>query len=149
MQSTNTRFATAMQKAALVFGAAFVLVGVMGFIPGVTTNFDSLEMAGPDSEALLLGIFEVSVLHNLVHLGLGVIGLLAARTVSAARLFLIGGGVAYGGLAVYGMVVDETSQANFIPVNTADNWLHVFLAVGMLGAGLLLTRGRTPGAATP
>lgn len=51
---------TNIQKAALVTGAVFLLVGVLGFIPGVTTNFDQLGFAGPGSEALLLGLFQAS-----------------------------------------------------------------------------------------
>ena len=67
----------------------------MGFIPGVTANYDQLTFAGHNSDAALLGIFDVSVLHNIVHLLFGVAGLLFARTFSAARAYLIGGGVIY------------------------------------------------------
>lgn len=145
---TTERQTTAMQRAAQIFGAVFVLVGILGFIPGITTNFDALEMAGPDSEALLLGIFEVSVLHNIVHLGLGVLGLAAARTFDGARFFLIGGGIAYGALAIYGWIIDKDSSADFLPLNTADDWLHAFLAVAMIGAGLALTNSRRDTTAT-
>ncbi|GAA3398403.1 DUF4383 domain-containing protein [Cryptosporangium minutisporangium] len=131
---------TPVQLAALGSGALFVLVGLLGFIPGLTTNYDDLGVAGHESEALLLGVFQVSILHNVVHLLFGVAGLLMARTARTATLFLVGGGAIYFLLFLYGLVIDHESGANFVPVNTADNWLHLLLAAGMIGAGLLLGR---------
>jgi hypothetical protein len=137
------RARTPLQTAALVTGVLFLVVGVAGFIPGITTDYDTLQFLGPDSEAMLLGIFQVSVLHNLVHLAFGVWGVAASRVFSSSRVFLIGGGVAYGVLWVYGLVVGHDSEANFVPLNDADDWLHLGLAVAMIGAGVVLgTRDR-------
>ena len=124
---------------AATMGLAFLLVGIAGFIPGVTSDYDQLEFAGPDSGAKLFGLFEVSVLHNLVHLLFGV-GLLAAARVAWSRLYLIGGGIAYLGVAIYGMLVDHDSEANFLPINDADTALHVVLALLMLALGVVGTR---------
>lgn len=134
-----------VQVAALVSGAAFLLVGVLGFVPGVTSDYDSLQVAGHESHAMLLGIFQVSVLHNVVHLLFGVAGLVMARTAASARTFLVGGGVVYLLLWVYGLVVDQESSANFVPLNQADQWLHLLLGIALLGAGLLLGRDRDRG----
>ena len=79
---------TNLQKAALVVAATFALVGILGFIPGVTTDFDKMEFAGHHSGAELLGIFGVSVLHNIVHLLFGVVGFALARSWAGARLYL-------------------------------------------------------------
>lgn len=133
------------QLLAAAVAAVFLLVGILGFIPGITTNYDQLEFAGHESEALLLGVFNVSILHNLVHALFGVAGLIMARTLAGARAFLIGGGVIYLVLWIYGLVIDHDSAANFVPVNTADNWLHLGLAVTMIALGLLvagMTRAR-------
>lgn len=131
---------TPVQVAALIVGAVFLVVGVLGFVPGITTNYDQLEFAGHESGAALFGVFTVSVLHNIVHLVFGVAGIAMARTAAAAQLFLIGGGIVYLALWVYGMVVDEHSTANFVPVNAADNWLHFGLGLGMIAVGLVLGR---------
>jgi hypothetical protein len=132
--------ATPIQTAATVASVVFIAVGVLGFIPGITTDFDTITFAGHDSDAMLLGIFQVSVLHNIVHLLFGVVGLALARTAAGARNFLIGGGLVYLLLWVYGLVVDESSDANFVPLNDADDWLHLVLGAGMILLGLLLGR---------
>ena len=137
------RYATDLQKAAAAVGAVFLLVGILGFIPGITTDYDTMTFAGHESEAALLGIFNVSILHNLVHLAFGVAGILMARTWNGARVYLIGGGVIYLVLFIYGLVIDHDSSANFVPVNNADNWLHLVLAIAMIGLGVALSRRDT------
>ncbi|NUO58363.1 MAG: DUF4383 domain-containing protein [Hamadaea sp.] len=133
----------ALQTAAGLFGAVFLLVGVLGFIPGITTNYGDMTFAGHDSGAELLGVFQVSVLHNIVHLLFGVAGLAMARTLGGARVFLIGGGAIYLVLWIYGLVVDMGADANFVPFNTADNWLHFGLGIAMIALGLALTPRRS------
>lgn len=131
-----------VRAAALLVGFVFLVVGIAGFIPGITSDYSALGAAGPDSKAQLLGLFQVSVLHNIVHLLFGVVGIAMARTAANARLFLIGGGVVYLVLWIYGLAVGQTSSANFVPFDTADNWLHFGLGVGMIVLGLALTRSR-------
>ncbi len=131
-----------MQQAAAVVAGAFILVGILGFIPGITTNYDRLELAGHESGAELLGIFQVSILHNLVHLGFGLAGLALARSWTGARNFLVGGGILYFIVFLYGLVVDKQAGANFLPVNSADDWLHLVLSAGMVLLGGLFTRDR-------
>jgi hypothetical protein len=133
-----------VRKLALVVGAVFVLVGILGFVPGITTNFDEMEFAGDGSGALLLGLFQVSILHNLVHLLYGVAGLAMSRASSTARTYLLVGGAIYLVLWVYGLIVGNgDSGANFVPLNDADNWLHLFLGIGMILLGMLGRRDAT------
>ncbi len=134
-----------MQKAAALVGGTFLLVGILGFVPGITTNYDAMTFAGHESEAKLLGIFQVSILHNIVHLLFGLVGLAMARTVGGARSYLIGGGAIYLVLWLYGMVIDKGTDANFVPLNHADDWLHFVLGAGMIALGLVLTRDRRDG----
>src|SRR4029453_13764760 len=118
---TESMMSSTIQKAAAAVGAVFLLVGVLGFIPGITTDYAALKIAGGESDALLIGVFEVSVLHNVVHLLFGAAGLAMARTWNGARAYLIGGGAVYLVLWLYGLLIDKTSPANFVPVNTADD----------------------------
>jgi hypothetical protein len=131
---------TTMKRAAQAVGAVFLVVGVLGFIPGITTNYDALGFAGHDSEALLLGVFQVSVLHNIVHLLFGVAGLLMGRTQTRAKNYLLYGGVIYLLLWIYGLLTGHDSTANFVPLNNADNWLHLALGLGMIALAMLLHR---------
>jgi Domain of unknown function (DUF4383) len=128
---------TPVQNVARLVGAVFLLVGIAGFIPGLTTNlYDGLEFAGDDGTAELLGIFQVSVLHNIVHVLFGIAGLALAATASGARTYLIGGGAVYLGLFLLGIV----GGGDWIPANDADHWLHLVLGAGMIGLGVLTTR---------
>jgi hypothetical protein len=129
-----------VSRLAMIVGAVFLLVGIAGFIPGLTTHYDQLSFAGHHSGALLLGVFQVSVLHNIVHLLFGVAGLAMARRYDTARLYLIGGGAIYLVLWLYGLVINENSDANFVPINNPDDWLHFVLGIGMIGLGVATTR---------
>ena len=143
----NRRERSPIQAAAGLVGLTFLLVGIAGFVPGITTNlYDGLDFAGHDGDAELLGVFQVSILHNLVHILFGVAGLSLARTADGSRLFLLGGGAIYLVLWIYGLVIDRDSDANFVPLNNADNWLHFALGAGMLTLGIALSRG-APGSA--
>ena len=130
------------QRLALLFGLAFLAVGILGFIPGVTTSYDQLAFAGKDSDAELLGLFQDSVLHNIVHLLFGVAGLAMARAHASARTYLLGAGVLYAALFVYDLFVDQNDSANFVPMNNADTWLHAVLSLALLAGYALTSRDR-------
>ena len=130
---------TPVQNVARLAGVVFLLVGIAGFVPGVTTSlYDGLEFAGDEGNAELLGLFQVSVLHNIVHGLFGVAGLALAATASGARTFLLGGGAVYVALWLLGIV----GGADWIPANSADNWLHLAFGLGMIGLGVALTHER-------
>jgi hypothetical protein len=128
---------TPIQSLAALVGVVFLLVGILGFVPGITTHYSDLSFAGHDSNAKLLGIFQTSILHNIVHLAFG-IGILMAKTVEGARTYLIGGGVVYLVVWLIGLI----GGLDWLPVNTADNWLHLVLGAGMVALGFVTSRGR-------
>jgi hypothetical protein len=134
--------ASPVQRAAQLMGVVFLLVGVLGFIPGVTTDYGSMEFATHESGAELLGVFQISVLHNLVHLAYGLAGLALARTAAGAYSYLLVGGAVYLVLWVYGLAVGHDSDANFVPLNAADDWLHFGLGITMIALALALGRRR-------
>ena len=128
---------TTLQKAALAVGVVFLIVGIAGFIPGITADAPG-SFWGEDSEGSLLGIFQTSVLHNLVHLLFGVAGIALARSWDGARTFLIGGGIIYLLLFFVGIL----GAMDWLPADDTDDWLHLGLGLGMLALGLLLGRNR-------
>lgn len=131
-----------VRELGVLISLAFVAVGIAGFIPGITTHYGDLSFAGDDSGAKLLGVFQVSVLHNLLHLLYGVVGLVLTRTAAGARAFLVVGGLVYLLLALYGVLIPHDSGWNFVPVDGDDNLLHLGLGLGMFGLGILPERGR-------
>lgn len=139
-RSTGTEAERFAKASAAAVGVLFLLVGVLGFIPGITTDFDSMTFADHHSEAELLGIFQVSVLHNIVHVLFGVGGLWAATQARLVPMFLLGSAAIYAVLTIYGILVDHDSSANFVPVNSADNWLHLVLTVALAGLGLYVKK---------
>lgn len=144
MTSTTVagREMTPVQLGAGVVGVVFLLVGVLGFVPGVTTNYGEMTFASHESGALLLGLFGVNILHNIVHLLFGVVGVATARSAPAAKNFLLIGGVIYLLLWIFGLAIDLESAINFVAINTADNWLHFVLGVGMVVLGVALPKLR-------
>jgi hypothetical protein len=134
---------TAVQVAARAAGVAFLLVGLAGFVPGLTTDlYDGLEFAGGEGTSELLGLFAVSVLHNLVHLLFGIAGLALAATPNGARSYLLGGGGLYLVLFLLGVV----GGGEWLPTNRADDWLHLGLGVALLGTGVAASRATTDAA---
>ncbi len=141
---------TDVQKAALAFGIVFLIVGVAGFVPGIATDYGRLTTFD-DTGAKLFGIFGVNVLENVAHLLFGIAGVALARTWSGAKNYFVWGGLLYVGLWLYGLIVEGDSNANFLGLNEAANWLHLALGVVMVAAGYLLSRrvvreGRAPAA---
>jgi Domain of unknown function (DUF4383) len=136
---------TLAQTLALLFGVAFLGAGVLGFIPGITQDLGDIKFAGNDSPAELLGIFQVSILHNIVHLLFGIAGIALARTASGAQTYLLGSGLIYVVLFIYGIAVSNDTDANFVPINGADDWLHLVLAVALLGAWFISKGGEEMG----
>ena len=108
----------------MLFGIVFLAIGILGFVPGVTTN------------DMLLGIFMVNAAHSVVHIVSGVIFLIASMSgVGAARLWFQIFGLIYAVVAIMGFVVGNGMIFNLISNNTADTWLHVVLAAVMLLIG--------------
>lgn len=132
----------AVQGATLIVSAAFLAVGIAGFVPGLTTHLDQLQWHGDHSHAELFGVFGVSVVHNLLHLAFGVAGLILMHTFARARGYLIGGGVIFLGLWFYSLLSDVPDKA--LPLNNADNWLHLSIGVVMVLLGLTLAGSKVP-----
>lgn len=115
-----------LKKITLTFGIVFVLVGILGFIPGFTTQ-------GDNGYSQLLGLFTVNAAHNWVHILSGLVALAAASNARYSRLYLQVFGVVYALVTLLGLFMNPV--LGFIPVDAADNVLHLLLTIGLLGAG--------------
>ena len=116
-----------LQLAAILFGLVFLLVGVLGFVPGVTTNH------------MLFGIFHVNGAHNVVHLLSGLVALLAGTAgAGSSRTFFRVFGALYGAVAVLGFIVGNGPIFGLISNNPAVTWLHVGISAVALALGYLV-----------
>jgi len=133
---------TLAQWYCLLAGAALLLAGLFGFV--ADGSFGANAPDGSVQGDSFLG-FEVNGWHNLVHIASGVVLLAAANAAPAARLTAITFGVVYGIVALIGLI-DGSDVLGFIPVNAADNVLHIALAALGVVAGLQSRtfRGRRP-----
>jgi hypothetical protein len=121
-----------VKTAAILFGIVFILIGILGFVPGVTNN------------EMLLGIFHVNAAHNVVHLLSGAAALFAGMTsAGAARIYFRVFGVIYGLVAVMGFMMGDGMLLGMISNNTADTWLHVVIAAVSLLLGFMPASSET------
>jgi hypothetical protein len=120
---------------ATVFGAVYILVGLLGFAVSGGHGFAATD------GGKLLGIFMVNPLHNVVHLAVGALLLAgaAAGDLAATRINTLVGGV-YLAVGVIGLFILNAST-NILALNSADNVLHLASAALLLAVGLT---ARTP-----
>jgi hypothetical protein len=135
----STSLKSPAQIYALLFGAVLTVAGIIGFFYNSTfTNDKSVH----DD---VFGILSVNGWHNVVHIATGVLGLLAFRSYASARAYALGLGVVYIAVAIWGFVIGSgDSILSIVPVNTADNVLHLLIGVAGLAAA-----AATPAVARP
>jgi hypothetical protein len=115
---------------ALVSGIAYIAVGLLAFIPTLTPlPFGPPPIAVDAGYGYLFGIFPVNLLHNLVHLLIGVLGIVAYRSFPAARLYARGLAIFYGLLAIMGFIPGLDTVFGLIPIFGADIGLHALTAI--------------------
>ena len=132
---------TDVQNVGMGVGILLILVGILGFIPGITTQYSELAFLGPDSSALFLGLFQVSMLLNIVQVGIGATGMAMSRNnPMGARNFLMGFGLLYIVLSIYGLIVGVDSAANFLSLNLMNVWAFMIIGLAMVAAGWLMSR---------
>jgi hypothetical protein len=124
---------TTVQRVAQILGIVFILVAIVGFFsPGGR----SMDMNG-----MMLGMFPINLLHNCVHLLLGVWGVLAARSWAGAKQYATVTGVLYLLLAVVGFV--SPNGFNLVPLGGSDIWLHAVLGIVLVYFGATAKNGAT------
>jgi hypothetical protein len=121
-------------RVAMIFGAVFLAVGVLGLVAS-----GGMQMSADPAPATILGLFPVNLLHNIVHLLFGVWGLLASRSFSGAKSYAQIGGVIYIVLACLGYFAPTTF--GFIPIGGNDIWLHAVIGVVLAAVGFTARQG--------
>jgi hypothetical protein len=135
---TDSRGRSTAQWYCLIVGATLVLVGLLGFL--AEAKFDTSSGGDPgalDGEDFL--IFEVNGWHNVVHIASGAFLLLMSTRHARARTGALAFGAIYSVVAVWGLI-DGHDVLGIIPIDPADNILHLLLAGGALAVGLLSDR---------
>lgn len=153
-RDTGAARRSAARAVAGASAALLLALGFGGFVPGVTADLARLGLAGPDSAAQVFGLFGTSVLHNVAHVLLGLVGLIATRERYGPRYYLLGGGAVLAAAGLWGLLTPDSSGRNALPSNFAGDLLHLGLATVMLACGrraprpyaALARRPRPPGA---
>ena len=115
-----------LKKFAKIVGIVFIVVGILGFIPGITYRQN------------LLGIFHVNTLHNLVHLATGLIAYLVSRSsMRAAQLYFQIFGIIYAIIGFMGFGYGNRDIMGILANNMADTWLHLIIGVVFIYCGFL------------
>ncbi|MFC4454615.1 DUF4383 domain-containing protein [Deinococcus sonorensis] len=110
-------------------GIVFILVGILGFIPGITQMMtDSSDLRVDTSNGMLLGLFHVNLIHNLVHILLGLWGVASAGRTDSAVAYARGITYIYAILAVLGLIPATNTLFGLAPIGGADVGLHIVLA---------------------
>lgn len=120
------------QYFALIVGIIFLLVGVAGFIPNLVTppaaDPEAVGLGLTNGYGYLMGLFPINVLHNVVHLTVGILGILGSISLGSARLFSGVLALFYGALAILGLFPATQSTLGLVPIFGNDVWLHALTA---------------------
>lgn len=120
----------AVRNFARWFGLLYLLVGVVGFIPGLTL------MTPPGSGVMVgmgygevFGLFPVNVLHDVVHLAIGAWGVAGSRSFAGAIAFARGLAIVYGVLTICGVIPGLNTLFGLTPLFSWDVVLHAVSAL--------------------
>jgi hypothetical protein len=135
------------QLFARIYGIVFLIVGIGGFIPGLTQPHVHPGLIINGSSGMELGLFPVNILHNVVHIAFGIWGLVAGQSFAAARLYARGVAVIYALLTVLGVIPATNTAFGLVPIYGNDVWLHGLLAVVAAYFGFIHKEGKAAAAA--
>ncbi len=125
---------------ALIFGIVYLLIGILGLIPGLLTPA-TVPVTVNVLNGNLFGVFPVNIVHTVVHLIIGIWGILAYRSWDASRGYARATGVIFIILFIFGLIPGLNTLFGLAPLNGADIWLHLVSGIVALYFGLT---ARTP-----
>ena len=129
-----------LQHIALGFGVILLVAGLAGFMPAALAPVPpgSPPLAIHHGYGMVFGLLPVNVVHNLLHLGFGVWGVLAHRSAGAARTYTRTVGIVYGVLAILGSISATATGLGYVPLYGGDVWFHLALALPAAYVGFLV-----------
>jgi len=103
---------------ALIAGIVYFIVGVLGFTPGATNPrpTGAPELTVESYYGYVFGLFPVNAVHNVLHIVVGVLGLIAYRRFTHARVFARALAIAYGLLAIMGLIPGLNTALGYAPI---------------------------------
>lgn len=110
---------------AAVFGAIYLLVGIVGFV------------LVPGGEGDLFDLFPINALHNIVHILLGAILLYGSMSYTAAIQTTRGVGIVLILLGILGFIAAD--GFGLVPLGGNDIWLHLATGAILLATGFMAT----------
>jgi len=118
----------------LVIGVLLLLAGVLGFF------------GSP-----VLGMFEVDMLHNIVHIATGALALVfALKGEQTAKTFAKVFGVIYAVVAIAGLTLSADGKIlGILTANMNDHVLHILLALVLLAIGFMKGSSASSATSTP
>ena len=120
-----------LHKLAKLTGYLFVIIGMLGFIPGIT------------EDNLLLGLFHVNKVHNFFHILTGLIAFgVSRKDQKITRYFFQIAGVVYMAAALLGFGNGDEPIFGRMANNLADSWLHLGISIAFLYIGFLYQNHR-------
>jgi hypothetical protein len=123
-------------------GTVLVIAGIIGFF--YSAGFDTGVSGVTSDTDQVFGILAVNGWHNVVHILLGVLALVAAGSAYGARTYCLAIGLVYVLLAVWGFIDSDHVIIGLVPLNDEDNVLHLVLGLTGLAAGAASPRTETP-----
>lgn len=122
----------AVRYFALITGILFLLLGIAGFVPGLVSlpaaapnvTVDAPRLAVDSGYGYVLGLFPTNVVHNIVHILVGVLGIAAYTSVGSALTFTRGYAIAYALIAVMGLFSFSNTTLGVMPIYGNNVWLN-------------------------
>ncbi|HEY7993108.1 MAG: DUF4383 domain-containing protein [Candidatus Eremiobacterales bacterium] len=121
----------------MVFGWIYLIVGIAGFVPALGGSFSM-------TDGLLLGVAHVNVLHNIVHLVVGIAGVTMSRTDEGAGTFCKTFGVILLLIGVIGFITPDLF--GILPIGGGDVWIHLITGAILAVAGFAAAPSRNAAA---
>lgn len=126
---------------ALVVGIVYLLVGLLGFIPGLVSAYTGPDLAVSAGAGNLMGLFPINIVHNIVHLAIGAWGIASYRSISGSVAFARGLAILYGLLAILGLLPAPFSTTfGLVPIHGTDVALHAVTALAAAYFGFVANR---------